>query len=559
MNSHSSSSAAPALEHGHLPARGQPKGLWVLFITEMWERFSYYGMRALLMLYLIAKTGDANHGFGWTEEEAGPLYGWYTGLVYLTPILGGLLADRLLGTHRSLLLGGYIIAAGHVCLACTELFAITAPGVPVTMATAPGRLVCFLSGLLLIIIGTGFFKPCVSAMVGQLYAADDPRRDSGFTIFYMGINVGAFFSGVVAGTLGERYGWHWGFGSAAVGMVAGLTVYQIFRPRYLHSIGLAPSYRRAAPAAGPAAGQVPGGPDLTAPAHPPLTHVERGRMAVVLILALFAIAFWIAFEQAGSTLNIFAKEKTNRTLPWGKPAAAVTSPGAGIVTNPEQDGPRRGPSPATLPPPVPATSPAPAIASAPASLPAAASKPATDESGTFPATWYQSVNPLAIVIFAPIFSWLWIFLARRGIHLSTPVKFAMGLLLLSIGFAAMIPASLQAQSGKLAGPHWLLLVYLLATWGELCLSPVGLSMVTRLSPPRYVSLMMGIYFLSNFVANLGAGYAAAFAAGIEKRGGLGILGGQADFFILTTAVPLAVAAVVLALSPTLKRMMHGLD
>ena len=196
--------------------KGQPNGLWVLFITEMWERFSYYGMRALLVLYLVSKTSGENPGFGWSEGGASELYGWYTGLVYLTPIAGGWLADKFLGTHRSMLIGGWIIAAGHFCLALTELFGHTAAE-SVTMATNPGPFLTFMSGLILIIIGTGFFKPCVSVMVGQLYGADDPRRDSGFTIFYMGINVGAFLSGVVAGTLGEKVGWHWGFGSAGCG------------------------------------------------------------------------------------------------------------------------------------------------------------------------------------------------------------------------------------------------------------------------------------------------------------------------------------------------------
>ena len=189
----------------------QPKGLWVLFITEMWERFSYYGMRALLVLYLIASTdeGTFNPGFGWSQESAYLLYGIYTWLVYLTPIFGGLIADRLIGTHRSMLVGGWIIAAGHITLAATELFGVTA-GAAVSLQSSPGALLCFLSGLVLIVIGTGFFKPCVSVMVGQLYDADDERRDGGFTIFYMGINVGAMMSPLIAGTLGETVGWHWG-------------------------------------------------------------------------------------------------------------------------------------------------------------------------------------------------------------------------------------------------------------------------------------------------------------------------------------------------------------
>src|SRR5262245_15213602 len=213
----------------------------------MWERFSYYGMRALLVLYLIASSDavledgrpNPNPGFGWTEQAAFTLYGIYTWAVYFTPIFGGWLADRLLGTHRSMLIGGWIIAAGHTTLALTEL-ADTAPGVAATLETSPGAVLGFVAGLVLIVIGTGFFKPCVSVMVGQLYAADDPRRDSGFTLFYMGINLGALLAPLVAGTLGETVGWHWGFGAAAVGMVAGLVCYQLLRPRYLQGVGLAP-------------------------------------------------------------------------------------------------------------------------------------------------------------------------------------------------------------------------------------------------------------------------------------------------------------------------------
>jgi len=212
----------------------QPRGLWVLFITEMWERFSYYGMRALLVLYLTASTGGleesaANPGFGWSEADAYRLYGIYTWAVYLTPIIGGFIADRLLGTHRSLLVGGWIIAAGHITLAGTELFGIT-PGAAVTLQTSPGALLCFVSGLTLIVIGTGFFKPCVSVMVGQLYERDDPRRDAGFTIFYMGINLGAVAAPLIAGTLGEMVGWHWGFGCVAVGMILGILTNQYLRP-----------------------------------------------------------------------------------------------------------------------------------------------------------------------------------------------------------------------------------------------------------------------------------------------------------------------------------------
>ena len=271
----------------------------------MWERFSYYGMRALLVLYLIASTEDGltagNPGFGWSEDSAYLLFGVYNWAVYLTPIFGGLIADRFLGTHRSLIVGGWTIATGHCLLAATEFFGVTA-GEAVTLATGPGALLCFVAGLALVIIGTGFFKPCVSVMVGQLYTPGDPRRDGGFTIFYIGINVGAVLAPFIAGTLGETVGWHYGFGAAAVGMVLGIVTYQLTRARYLGNIGLAPA------AASPSA------PDRKAV---PLTPVEWRRIAVILVLAFVGnVVFWMAFEQAGSSMNVFAAQSTDRTL-WG--------------------------------------------------------------------------------------------------------------------------------------------------------------------------------------------------------------------------------------------------
>ena len=281
--------------------QGHPPGLWVLFITEMWERFSYYGMRALLVLYLIRSTSavledgtnNDNPGFGWSEESAYYLYAIYTWAVYVVPLAGGWIADKFLGTHRSMIIGGLIISAGHVTLALTELFGITA-GQAVTLQTGPGALLCFLAGLLLIIIGTGFFKPCVSVMVGQLYERYDPRKDSGFTICYMGINLGAFFSPFVAGTLGEKVGWHWGFGAAAVGMVLGLIVYAVFRPKYLGHIGeLAPRTATT--------------DDSPSVEHPRMTSTDWQRFAVILILSFLGnLPFWMSFEQAGSSLIVFA-------------------------------------------------------------------------------------------------------------------------------------------------------------------------------------------------------------------------------------------------------------
>jgi POT family proton-dependent oligopeptide transporter len=448
----------------------------------MWERFSYYGMRALLVLYLISATdGGGNPGFGWSEGDAYRLYGLYTWAVYLTPIFGGMLADRFLGTHRSLMVGGLIIAAGHLTLAATELFAIT-PGAPVTLQTGPGALICFLTGLFLIIIGTGFFKPCVAVMVGQLYEDDDPRRDGGFTIFYMGINVGAVLAPLVAGTLGETVGWHWGFGAAAVGMVAGLLTYRFLRPRYLDGIGLAPERSAEALAA-------------RRPALP-LEAQEWQRVIVILVLALFGnIVFWAGFEQAGSSLNVFAAQSTDRTI-WG------------LLAEP------------------------------------------------FPATWYQSANPAAVILFAPLFAWLWLFLGRRGLEPSTPVKFCLGLWLLGLAFISMVFGALEARDG-LAGPHWLLITFTVVTWGELCLSPVGLAMVTRLAPAHLQSFFMGFWYFTFSLANFAAGEMARFSTRLESGEVTFMIDGLPGFFLMLVVAPVVVGTLLLALVPTLKRWMHG--
>lgn len=533
---------------------GHPPGLWVLFITEMWERFSYYGMRAILVLFLIASTaelvvpeggGDAkpnsNPGFGWSEGDAYILYGVYTFMVYLGGIFGGIAADRFLGTHRSMMIGGWIIALGHITLAISGLFA-SEPGVTVSMATAPGALSVFLLGLAFIVIGTGFFKPCVSVMVGQLYRQNDPRRDSGFTIFYMGINLGAFFSPLVAGTLGEKVGWHWGFGAAAVGMLAGLLFYQLIRPKYLQAIGVAPE--KGAPGRSAAAFAAVAIALVAIPTLPlilfvtggldPILRVwsafadtvgfygmsaiitaivlgaigaflfaqpatDRSPLAVIIILAFIGnIFFWTAFEQAGSSLNVFAKQDTDRSL-WG-------------LFGPEG----------------------------------------------FPASWYQSINPLAILVFAPVFAWLWVWLDRKRLNPSTPMKFAIGLWLLGLAFLAMVFGAREATGEGLAGPHWLLITYLVITWGELCLSPVGLSMVTKLAPPRLQSQMMGFWFFTFALSNLFAGLVARFSTKVESGEVTFIVEGLPGFFLMLVIFPIAAGVLILVLTPLLKRMMHGI-
>jgi POT family proton-dependent oligopeptide transporter len=381
---------------------GHPKGLGLLFIVEMWERFSYYGMRALLVLFLVNE-------LGWTDARATSLYGTYTGLVYLTPLIGGWLADTFLGTRRSLVIGGVTIALGHFVLALQSMAS-------------------FYLGLALVIIGTGFFKGNVTAMVGQLYRPGDVRRDAGFTIYYMGINTGAFVAPLVCGYLGQRVGWHYGFGAAGVGMLLGLVCYLVLRERMMPGIGLPPDRAaRAAAAAGGAGAD--GGPLLAG---------ENGkRLAALGLVFVFSTFFWLAFEQAGSSLNLFADRHTDRRI-------------GGFE---------------------------------------------------LPSTWFQSINALCLITLAPVAAWTWTALRARGREPSTPVKVVLGLVGVGAGFLVMMAGGAAADAGMKAAPTILFFTYLLHTIGELCISPIGLSYFTKVAPARVTALAAGAYFLSIAAAN----------------------------------------------------------
>lgn len=457
--------AAPALPHERT-LFGHPRGLWLLFVVEMWERFSYYGMRALLVLYLVNEVG-------WTDAGASRLYGWYTGLVYLTPVIGGWLADRFVGTRRSLVVGGVTIAAGHFALA--------------VQGTA-----FFYAGLALIIVGTGFFKPNVSTMVGQLYREGDPRRDAGFTIFYMGINTGAFIAPLLTALLAQQVGWHYGFGAAGVGMLLGLVIYLAARDRLLPGIGLAPEREIER--------------EARAVKREPLTREERDRIWVIGITVFFVIFFWAAYEQAGASMNLFADRNTD------------LNPGAGAL-----DG----------------------IEAVLTVLTLGLWRPDLSQ---LPAAWFQSVNPLVVILFAPVFAWLWTRLRGAGLEPSTPVKMALGLMLLAGGFVVMVFAGSRASAGMLVSPLWLVAAYTLHSWGELCLSPVGLSLVSKLAPVRLAAMLMGSWFIANFAAGLLAGYLSSLMGRFDSLAG---------FFGMFVAMSAAAGLIFLALSPLLKRMMHG--
>jgi POT family proton-dependent oligopeptide transporter len=392
---------------------GHPRGLSTLFFTEMWERFSFYGLRALLILYMTASA--AQGGLAFTTEKAAGIYGWYAFGVYAAAIPGGWLADRLLGQYRSVFVGGVIIALGHFSLAFPSL-------------------TTFYLGLCLIVIGTGLLKPNISTMVGCLYERDDERRDAGFSIFYIGINLGAFLAPLIVGTLGQRVDWHVGFGVAGIGMTAGLIQYVAGKRRLLPALErLGQTETSATPPS----------------AREPLwrfTKAEWQRVAAIAVFFLFSCIFWAAFEQAGSSLNLFADRMT-RTTVFGF---------------------------------------------------------------SFPSTWFQSLNSMFMIFgAAPLLAWLWIRLGSR--QPSSPTKFALGLFFAGAGFALLVPASRIAQEqGVLVSPLWLVGVYFLHTIGELCLSPVGLSIVTKLAPPRIVGSMMGLWFLSIAVGNKLAGTVAGY-------------------------------------------------
>jgi POT family proton-dependent oligopeptide transporter len=412
---------------------GHPVGLATLFFTEMWERFSYYGMRAFLILYMTAPA--ATGGLALADADAASLYGTYTGAAWGAAILGGFVADRFLGQYRSVLLGGIAIMLGHFTLVLTAL-------------------PFFYTGLALIVVGTGLLKPSVSTLVGSLYAPGDRRRDAGFSIFYMGINLGAVLGPLVAGYLAQRVNWHVGFGCAGVGMLFGLAQYVLGRKRLqpaLDRIGARPQTASAPSSAASA---------IESEAAPPrLTRPEWQRIGVIVILIAAATLFWAGYEQAGSTLNLFADRYTRlEVFGFG-----------------------------------------------------------------FPSSWFQSVQPLFVIVLAPVFAWVWLRLGSR--EPSVLGKFAFGLFFMALAFLVLVPAGALAQSGEAirVSPMWLVVAYFISEIGELALSPVGLSAVTKLAPSRIVGLMMGLWFLGAALGNKLAGWAAGFIGSMPLDSLFGIV------------------------------------
>jgi len=443
---------------------GHPRGLTTLFFTEMWERFSYYGMRAILVLYMVAPA--AQGGLGFDTKRAASVYGTYTMSVYLTALPGGLVADKWLGARLAVLLGGIVIACGHF----TMVFQSTT----------------FLyAGMTLIAIGTGLLKPNISAMVGGLYGENDPRRDSGFSLFYMGINVGAVLAPLVCGYFAQSEGfraflassgfdpaasWHWGFGAAGVGMTLGLVVFLLQRER------LRQAERRVEKGGGVVK------EDEAAAAAQRLTRDDWKRVGAIFVFFLFTILFWGAYEQKGASLNLFAL-KLVRTEVFGF---------------------------------------------------------------QFPSSWLQSLTPLYVIILAPLFSILWVRMGDR--QPSSPAKFALGLLFIGLAYLLfMTPAAWMTAAGKVS-PLWLVGLYFLEVVGEMCLSPVGLSTVTKLSPAKLVGIMMGVWFLASSFGSKLAGYLSGFFVADDPATLVRLYGGIALGLLVATGV-------LAALIPTLRRMM----
>ncbi len=513
---------------------GHPVGLFVLFFTEMWERFSYYGMRALLVLYLTSEITSENPGLGWSTKEASSLYGWYTMLVYITPIIGGIIADKLFGFRKAITTGAILMSLGHFALAFEPMPA-------------------FYLGLGLLIIGNGFFKPNISSMVGQLYPEGSTKKDSGYTIFYQGINVGAFLGSILCGYLGETIGWHYGFGLAGIFMVIGMIQFQLSQKMF-GKIGLPPKISD-----DKEFGNLEENQDLIdsieETKNKGLTKKERDRLIVVGVLAFFSIFFWAAFEQAGTSMTIAANDFTDRSLEGSgatifKVISSLISFLPVIILLVLFAGTAKVLG---------------KTFAAGMSFMALSILILTGITGYMvydqfnsagaevPTTWFQSLNALFIFTLAPLFSFIWASLAKTKINPNGPQKFAIGLLLLGIGFIPLVSgyAGLTDANGPKVSMIFLVLAYLLHTMGELSLSPVGLSYVSKLSPARLVGVMFGIWFFASAMGNMAAGSIAGFMEEIAEKSSL------SEFFSILVYVPIGAGILLFALSFPLKKLMHG--
>jgi len=430
---------------------GHPIGLYILFFTEMWERFSYYGMRAILILYLVARTDEQNPGFGWDNATALELYGWYTMLVYAMGVPGGLLADRLLGQKKSVLLGGVLIIIGHALLVVNSVTS-------------------FYAGLATIILGVGALKPNISTMVGGLYKPGDARRDTGFTIFYIGINIGAFIAPLIIGYIGEVINWRYGFGVAGFGMALGQIVY-IYGLKHLKNVGNLMPLKKMANSA----------------KELPLTKIEKDRLIVLLISFLIIIVFWSAYEQAGGLMNLFAEQKVNRFI-------------LGVE---------------------------------------------------IPASFFQALPALFVILFGVPIAWFWTKWTKRGNESSSLFKMGLGTIIMGTGFMFLAGAAFQSIhsfDGK-ASVYWLVAAYFLNVIGELSLSPIALSFITKMAPVKYASFMMGAYFLATGLASK-----IASMIGVAAQSA-----GELTIFIRVFVLCVLLGLLLIIFVKRLKKLTHGAD
>ncbi|MGL1885550.1 MAG: peptide MFS transporter [Reichenbachiella sp.] len=491
---------------------GHPKGLYVLFMVEMWERFSYYGMRALLTLFLAAPMIGLNPGYGWDNERTLSFYGWYTMLVYLSTIPGGILADKFIGQKKSVMIGGFLLVLGHSILAINAQWA-------------------FFTGIAFIIMGVGGLKANISSMVGELYKPGDDRRDKGFYVFYIGINIGGFIGPIAAGWVAVTYGWHYGFGLAGIGMVLGQILF-MYGKKYLIGIGEKPVTLSLDPQEKNTSlgelfkqlliskvqllstvllmvasvllsfNMIEGGEayayaalgiflslvyGLMTMIYKDVDHIEKDRFVVLLLSFLIVIVFWGAFEQAGGLMNLYAEQKTNRIIQF---------------LNFE-----------------------------------------------VPTAWFQSVNSFYIITLGTAIASFWVWWKRRGKESSSIFKMATGVIIMGLGFGFMSMASVEYSSNGSSAMIWLVLAYLFHTVGELCASPVALSFITKVAPIKYVSIMMGVYFAATGLGNKVAGVVGEWS---QSAGEFEIFTGLIVFCALF-------GTLVLLLLKPLKRMVHGAE
>jgi POT family proton-dependent oligopeptide transporter len=437
---------------------GHPKGLMILFFTEMWERFSYYGMRGILVLFLVSTTKG---GYGWTNEEALELYGIYTMMVYLMSIPGGILADKVLGQKKAVIIGGFTLVAGHLLMAYPPEWA-------------------FYSALFLIVVGTGLLKPNISTMVGGLYREGDNRRDSGFTIFYMGINAGALLASLLVGYVGERYGWHYGFSLAGFGMILGQVVF-IWGRKYLKGIGNLDKGESSEDRIFTKDAPRPGTGFLG------FTKQEWDRLIAIFISFIIVLVFWASFEQAGGLMNLYALQYTDRwILGWEVPTA-----------------------------------------------------------------WLQGLNAFFILTCGGIVAAIWIALARRGKNPPSIFKMGLGTAILGVGFIFMVFASLErnAAADELSSLHWLVFAYLFHTLGELALSPVSLSFITKVAPKRVVASMMGLYFAVTGLGNYVASWIGIWAQRL----------GELEIFMYIAGFTIFLGILLMILTRKINKLTHGYE